>query len=100
VTPESASAAEIIPVSASQATLPPHHRVFRELSMGSSMWEMESSISTNCGNSPYQLIFIFFRTAEVADSLRPSGFEAEEIVERDPYPEVEAQTRRGYISGE
>jgi SAM-dependent methyltransferase len=41
--------------------------------------------------------FHFFRTGEVADSLRSAGFEVEEIVERDPYPEVEAQTRRAYI---
>ncbi len=41
--------------------------------------------------------FHLFRTEEVADSLRSAGFEVEEIVERDPYPDVEAQTRRGYI---
>ena len=41
--------------------------------------------------------FHFFRTEEVADSLRSAGFDVEEIVERDPYTEVEAQTRRGYI---
>jgi hypothetical protein len=41
--------------------------------------------------------FHFFRTDDVADSLRSAGFEVEEIVERDPYPDVEAQTRRGYI---
>jgi hypothetical protein len=33
----------------------------------------------------------------VADALGSAGFEVEEIVERDPYPDVEAQTRRGYI---
>jgi hypothetical protein len=33
----------------------------------------------------------------VADSLRAAQFVVEEIIERDPYPEVEAQTRRGYI---
>lgn len=43
------------------------------------------------------LDFHFFRSNEVADSLRSAGFEVEEIVERDPYPDVEAQTRRGYI---
>jgi SAM-dependent methyltransferase len=41
--------------------------------------------------------FHFFRTDEVAGSLRSAGFDVEEIVERDPYPDVEAQTRRGYI---
>lgn len=34
---------------------------------------------------------------EVTDSLRSAGFEVEKVVERDPYPEVEAQTRRAYI---
>jgi hypothetical protein len=41
--------------------------------------------------------FHFFRTDAVAESLRSAGFDVEEIVERDPYPNVEAQTRRGYI---
>ncbi len=41
--------------------------------------------------------FHLFRTDDVADSLRSAGFEVEEIIERDPYPDVEAQTRRGYI---
>jgi hypothetical protein len=41
--------------------------------------------------------FHFFRSDEVADSLRSAGFAVEKIVERDPYVEVEAQTRRGYI---
>jgi SAM-dependent methyltransferase len=43
------------------------------------------------------LDFHFFRSNEVADALGSAGFEVEEIVERDPYPDVEAQTRRGYI---
>ncbi|MGA8656040.1 MAG: class I SAM-dependent methyltransferase [Chthoniobacterales bacterium] len=43
------------------------------------------------------LDFYFFRTEEVADALRSAGFEVEEIIERDPYPDVEAQTRRGYV---
>jgi hypothetical protein len=29
--------------------------------------------------------------------LRAAGFEIEEIVEREPYPEVEHQSRRAYI---
>jgi SAM-dependent methyltransferase len=41
--------------------------------------------------------FHFFRSSEVAESLRSAGFELEKIVERDPYPNVEAATRRGYI---
>jgi hypothetical protein len=41
--------------------------------------------------------FYLFRSSEVADALRSAGFEIEKIIERDPYPEVEAQTRRAYI---
>ena len=41
--------------------------------------------------------FHFFRTEDVTDALRSAGFEVEKIVERDPYPEIEAQTRRAYI---
>ena len=48
------------------------------------LWEQTVSID-----------FHFFRSDEVADSLRSAGFAVEEIVERDPYAEVEAHTRRG-----
>lgn len=41
--------------------------------------------------------FHFFLSDEVTDSMRSAGFEVEKIIERDPYPEVEAQTRRAYI---
>jgi SAM-dependent methyltransferase len=41
--------------------------------------------------------FHFFPVAEVAACLREAGFEIEEIIERDPYPEVEHPSRRGYI---
>ena len=51
-----------------------------------SLWDQTVSID-----------FHFFRSDEVADSLRSAGFTVEEIVERDPYAEIEAQTRRGYI---
>jgi len=43
------------------------------------------------------LDFHFFRPEEMADSLRAAGFEIEEIVEREPYPDVEHQSRRAYI---
>ena len=33
----------------------------------------------------------------MAGYLKSAGFEIEEIVERDPYPEVEHQSRRAYI---
>ena len=41
--------------------------------------------------------FILFQPAEMAGYLRSAGFEIEEIIERDPYPEVEHQSRRAYI---
>jgi ubiquinone/menaquinone biosynthesis C-methylase UbiE len=41
--------------------------------------------------------FFFFRSDEVAASLREAGFDIEEIIEREPYPDVEHQSRRAYI---
>ena len=41
--------------------------------------------------------FFFFRPDEVAGYLRAARFEIEEIIEREPYPDVEHQSRRAYI---
>jgi ubiquinone/menaquinone biosynthesis C-methylase UbiE len=41
--------------------------------------------------------FQFFRPDDMANSLRAAGFEIEEILEREPYPQVEHQSRRAYI---
>jgi SAM-dependent methyltransferase len=41
--------------------------------------------------------FFFFRSDEMAGYLRAAGFEIDEIVEREPYPEVEHPSRRAYI---
>ncbi len=41
--------------------------------------------------------FFFFRSAEIAAYLMSVGFEIEEIIEREPYPHVEHQSRRSYI---
>jgi SAM-dependent methyltransferase len=41
--------------------------------------------------------FFFFRSDEIAQHLCKAGFEIEEIIERDPYAEVEHQSRRSYI---
>lgn len=41
--------------------------------------------------------FFFFRSDEMAGYLRATGFEIEEIIEREPYPDVEHQSRRAYI---
>jgi SAM-dependent methyltransferase len=41
--------------------------------------------------------FFFFQPKEIARDLEKAGFEIEEIIEREPYPEVEHQSRRAYI---
>jgi SAM-dependent methyltransferase len=41
--------------------------------------------------------FFFFQPQEIARELEAGGFEIEEIIEREPYPEVEHQSRRAYI---
>ena len=41
--------------------------------------------------------FFFFRPDEIADGLRSAGFEIEEILEREPYPEIEHPSRRAYV---
>jgi SAM-dependent methyltransferase len=41
--------------------------------------------------------FIFFTTDFIFRCLKDSGFENIEIIERDPYPEVEFQSRRAYV---
>jgi SAM-dependent methyltransferase len=44
------------------------------------------------------LDFYFFPPADIRRLLAEAGFTIEEILERDPYPEVEFPTRRAYIS--
>ena len=46
---------------------------------------------------PVDLEFIFFEPAEMEGYLLAAGFTPIEILERDPYPDVEVQTRRAYI---
>ncbi|HEX6729495.1 MAG TPA: class I SAM-dependent methyltransferase [Pyrinomonadaceae bacterium] len=41
--------------------------------------------------------FIFFETEEMKNHLVRAGFMLEEVIERDPYPGVEYQSRRAYI---
>jgi SAM-dependent methyltransferase len=41
--------------------------------------------------------FFFFRSDEMATYLREAGFDIEEIIERESYPDVEHQSRRAYI---
>jgi SAM-dependent methyltransferase len=41
--------------------------------------------------------FVFFETGEMLTYVWNAGFDSELDVEREPYPEIELQTRRGYI---
>lgn len=41
--------------------------------------------------------FFFFHSDEMTAYLRRAGFEIEEIIEREPYPDIEHQSRRAYI---
>jgi SAM-dependent methyltransferase len=41
--------------------------------------------------------FFSFRSAEMSGCLTSAGFEIEEIIEREPYPNVEHQSQRAYI---
>ncbi|HSK70875.1 MAG TPA: class I SAM-dependent methyltransferase [Pyrinomonadaceae bacterium] len=43
------------------------------------------------------LDFIFYETEEMKEQLKTVGFELQEVIEREPYPEVEYQSRRAYI---
>ena len=43
------------------------------------------------------LDFVFFGVDEMRAALAEAGFEVTDTTERDPYPEVEAQTRRAYV---
>ena len=43
------------------------------------------------------LDFIFFEREEMKDYLRAAGFELQEVLERDPYPEAEYPSRRAYV---
>ncbi len=44
-----------------------------------------------------EINFMFFKTDFIFICLRNAGFDDIEIIERDPYPEVEYQSRRAYV---
>jgi SAM-dependent methyltransferase len=46
---------------------------------------------------PVALDFRFHEPAEITGVLTDAGFEVERIVERDPYPGVEVETKRFYV---
>ncbi len=50
------------------------------------LWEQQISMD-----------FVFFQPQDVGLCLEAAGFAVEQIIEREPYPEVEYQSRRAYI---
>ena len=47
---------------------------------------------------PVSLDIVWFTTEEMSGYMQAAGLQVEEVLERDPYaPEVEYQSRRGYI---
>ena len=44
--------------------------------------------------------FVFFRTEEMTGYLESAGFLIGEVVEREPYADVEHQSRRAYVLAE
>ncbi|MDQ2975614.1 MAG: class I SAM-dependent methyltransferase [Acidobacteriota bacterium] len=50
-------------------------------------------------DKPVSLDFTFFEAAEMKGYLKAAGFRLEEVIERDPYPDIEYQSRRAYIFG-
>jgi len=49
------------------------------------------------GGHAVDVDFLLFESDEMARYLGAAGFEIEEIIERDPYPDVEYPSRRAYI---
>lgn len=48
-------------------------------------------------SKPVDLDFFFYEVEQVRDLLLEAGFVLEEVLTREPYPDVEVQTRRAYI---
>jgi SAM-dependent methyltransferase len=46
---------------------------------------------------PVSVDFNFLPSAEIITHLPAAGFDLEELIERDPYPDIEHQSRRAYI---
>ncbi|MGZ5003472.1 MAG: class I SAM-dependent methyltransferase [Chthoniobacterales bacterium] len=46
---------------------------------------------------PVALDFVLFGRDEMVEYLREAGFDIREVIERDPYPDVEHPSRRAYI---
>ncbi len=46
---------------------------------------------------PVSVDFFFFRSQEIKEHLLAAGFVIEDVIEREPYPDVEHPSRRAYI---
>ncbi len=46
---------------------------------------------------PVEIDFVFFKTDFIFACIKDTGFDDIEIIERDPYPDVEYQSRRAYV---
>ena len=46
---------------------------------------------------PVDIDFMFFTTDFISGCLKDCGFERIEIIEREPYPGVEFESRRAYV---
>ena len=57
----------------------------------------ETRHASDWWDRPVELDFVFFEMSEMLSYVWGAGFDSELHVERDPYPEIELQTRRGYI---
>jgi SAM-dependent methyltransferase len=57
----------------------------------------ETRHASDWWNQAVQLDFVFFQMAEMLSYVWGAGFDTEAHVEREPYPEIELQTQRGYI---
>ena len=73
--------------------LKPGGRLLVAFHLGEDVSQVEDDI-WNCGVS---LEFTFYRLSTILKHLRQAGLMIEEVTERDPYPEVEYQSRRAYI---
>jgi hypothetical protein len=82
----------------SSASLPARFIPGRSIYQRRNEWEVAVVYCPQCAA---QLVdsdkFCFFETEEMKTYLTQAGFELEEVIERDPYPDIEAQTRRAYV---
>jgi ubiquinone/menaquinone biosynthesis C-methylase UbiE len=49
---------------------------------------------------PVSLVFQFYERPAMCRHLQAAGFTVTEAIERDPYPDVEVETRRAYLFAE